>query len=102
FINTLFTQKPAFEEFVRSAEGVPRDAINIIGVAAQKALDNAISVPDIRAAARTWYTRAKQQAVSTKPRAQELLNWIVDEVIQHRQARAFLLGSEPESVGEKY
>lgn len=94
FINTLFTQKPAFEEFVRSAEGVPRDAINIIGVAAQKALDNAISVPDIRAAARTWYTRAKQQAVSTKPRAQELLNWIIDEVIQHRQARAFLLGSE--------
>lgn len=94
FINSLFTQRPAFEEFVRSAEGVPRDAINIIGVAAQKALDNAISVPDIRAAARTWYTRAKQQAVSTKPLAQELLNWIIDEVIQHRQARAFLLGSE--------
>ncbi|AAR35750.1 hypothetical protein KVP06_11920 [Geobacter sulfurreducens] len=94
FINDLFTQRPAFEEFVRSAEGVPRDAINIIGVAAQKALDHAISVPDVRAAARTWYTRAKQQAVSTKPLAQDLLNWIVDEVIQHRQARAFLLGSE--------
>ena len=42
----------------------------------------------------TWYTRAKHQAVSTKPNAQELLNWIIDEVIQHRQARAFLLGSE--------
>ena len=94
FINDLFTQRTAFEEFVRSAEGVPRDAINIIGVAAQKALDNAISVPDIRSAARTWYTRAKQQAVSTKLHAQELLNWVVDEVIQHRQARAFLLGSE--------
>lgn len=94
FINDLFTQKSAFEEFVRSAEGVPRDAINIIGVAAQKALDNAISVPDMRAAARTWYTRAKQQAVSTKPLAQDLLNWIIDEVIQHRLARAFLLGSD--------
>lgn len=91
FINDLFTQRPAFNEFVRAAEGVPRDAINIIGLAAQKALDNAISVPDIRVAARTWYVRAKQQAVSTKPLAQELLNWIVDEVIQHRQARAFLL-----------
>jgi hypothetical protein len=32
--------------------------------------------------------------VSTKPNAQELLNWIIDEVIKHRQARAFLLGSE--------
>jgi hypothetical protein len=88
FISSLFTQRPAFEEFVRSAEGVPRDAINI---AAQKALDSAVSVPDVRAAARTWYTRAKQQAVATKPRAQALLNWIIDEVIQHRQARAFLL-----------
>lgn len=94
FINSVFTQSPAFEEFVRSAEGVPRDAINIIGVAAQKALDNSISVPDIRAAARTWYTRAKQQAVNTKPLAQELMNWIIDEVIKHRQARAFLLGSD--------
>ena len=44
--------------------------------------------------ARTWYTRAKQQAVSTKPLAQNLLNWIIDEVIQHRQARAFFLGSD--------
>ncbi len=94
FISSIFSQGTAFEEFVRSAEGVPRDAINIIGIAAQKALDNSISVPDIRTAARTWYTRAKYQAVSTKPLAQDLLNWIVAEVIQHRQARAFLLGSD--------
>jgi hypothetical protein len=94
FISDIFSQGTAFEEFVRSAEGVPRDAINIIGIAAQKALDNSISVPDIRTSARTWYTRAKQQAVSTKPLAQDLLNWIVEEVIQHRQARAFLLGSD--------
>lgn len=92
FIGTLFSQRSAFEEFVRAAEGVPRDAINIIGIAAQKALDNSISVPDVRTAARTWYTRAKQQAVTTKPRAQTLLNWIIDQVIKHRQARAFLLG----------
>jgi len=94
FINELFTQRPAFEEFVRSAEGVPRDAINIIGIAAQRAIDNSISIPDIRAAARTWYMRAKQQAVATKPSAQQLLTWIIDEVIQHRQARAFLLAAE--------
>jgi hypothetical protein len=94
FVSDTFTQGPAFDEFVRSAEGVPRDGINIIGIAAQRALDNAIGVPDIRVAARTWYSRAKQQAVSTKPRAQELLNWIVDKVIQHRRAKAFLLESE--------
>ena len=94
FINDLFTQHPAFEEFVRSSEGVPRDGINIIGIAAQKASDSTISVPDIRVAAHTWYTRAKQQAVTTREEAQTLLNWIVDEVIKHRQARAFLLGTE--------
>ena len=35
FINDVFTQKAAFEEFVRASEGVPRDAINIAGLAAQ-------------------------------------------------------------------
>jgi hypothetical protein len=94
FINDTFTQQPAFEEFVRAAEGVPRDAINIIGIAAQKAIDNQISVPDVRAAARTWYSRAKQQAVGTKSTAQDLLSWIIDEVIQHRQAKAFLLATD--------
>lgn len=94
FIGDLFTQGLAFEEFVRSAEGVPRDAINIIGIAAQRAIDNKISIPDIRTSARTWYTRAKQQAVNSRPEGQRLLNWIVDAVIRHRQARAFLLGVE--------
>lgn len=94
FINETFTQQTAFEEFVRAAEGVPRDAINIIGIAAQKALNNQISVPDIRSAARTWYSRGKQQAVSAKPSAQNLLSWIIDEVIQHRQAKAFLLATD--------
>jgi hypothetical protein len=94
FVNETFTQLNAFDEFVRSSEGVPRDAINIIGIAAQKALDNQISVPDIRSAALTWYQRAKQQAVTARPNAQELLTWIIDEVIRHRQARAFLLSNE--------
>jgi hypothetical protein len=94
FITETFTQQIAFEEFVRAAEGVPRDAINIIGIAAQKAMGNQISVPDIRSAARTWYSRGKQQAVSAKPNAQNLLSWIIDEVIQHRQAKAFLLATD--------
>ena len=90
-INEIFTQRNAFEEFVRCAEGVPRDAINILGVAAQKAGDEQISVPDIRVSGRVWYTRAKQNAVSSKPGAQDLLSWIIDRVISHRSAKAFLL-----------
>jgi len=70
---------------------VPRDAINIIGIAAQKAINNKISVPDIRDAARTWYHRVKEKAISSKPSAQALLTWIIEEVIKNKLAKAFLL-----------
>lgn len=89
-----FTQSNAFDEFVRAVEGVPRDAINIIALAAQKALDKPISVPDIRSAANTWYQRDKQPAVASTPDALHLLRWIIDRVIGERRARAFLLLSD--------
>lgn len=94
FIRDTFTQMNAFDEFVRAAEGVPRDGINILSLAAQKANTNAISIPDIRGAAKTWYNRNKEQAISFKPKAVELLRWIIDEVIAHRRARAFLLRTD--------
>lgn len=87
-----FTQSSAFDEFVRAVEGVPRDAINMITLAAQKALDGPISVPDIRSSANTWYQRDKQVAVDSSA-AQDLLRWIIDRVIGERRARAFLLES---------
>ncbi|MFU4412961.1 hypothetical protein ACM72I_16535 [Pseudomonas aeruginosa] len=93
-VNDLFTQSNAFEEFVRSSEGVPRDAINILAMSAQRANAGKISVPDVRVAAKNWYVRGKQQAVTAKSQAMNLLNWIIDEVIQHRQARAFLVPSD--------
>ena len=89
-----FTQSNAFDEFVRAVEGVPRDAINIIALAAQKGLDAPISVPDIRSAANTWYQRDKQSAVASTPGALNLLRWIIDQVIGERRARAFLLLSD--------
>jgi hypothetical protein len=94
FIQSAFTQRLAFEEFVRSVEGVPRDAINIIAIAAQKAGSEKISIPNIRHSAKTWYNRSKESAVLSKPEANELLKWIIDEVIGHRKARAFLIRSD--------
>lgn len=93
-INDVFTQVTAFEEFVRAAEGNPRDGINILGQAVLKAGDGAISVPNIREGARSWYVRDKLHNVAGHSEAQELLNWVLDEVIKHRQARAFLVRSE--------
>jgi len=91
FRRTAFTQERAFEEFVRASEGVPRDAINILTLSAQRALDEPISVEHIRLAARDWYQRDKDKAVSANAKAHELLHWIIDKVIGQRRARAFLL-----------
>ncbi|MDR3703865.1 MAG: hypothetical protein P4L56_29720 [Candidatus Sulfopaludibacter sp.] len=92
-IQAAFTQRNAFEDFVRAAEGVPRDAFNVLSIAAQRSLNDKISIPTIRVAARTWFQRDKEGAVRSNSEAEELLHWIIDEVIAHRRARAFLLRS---------
>jgi hypothetical protein len=90
-IGAAFTQHNAFEDFVKSAEGVPRDAFNVLSIAAQRGINEKISIPTIRVAARTWYQRDKEAAIRANADASDLLNWIIDEVIAHRKARAFLL-----------
>ncbi len=89
-VNGLFTQYPVFDEFVRATEGVPRDAINIMSLAAQRAGGAAIAIEHIRTAARLWYQRDKEAPVRSNSEAYDLLNWIIEEVIAHRKARAFL------------
>lgn len=51
FINDVFSQMSSFDEFVRAVEGIPRDAINIISLAAQTALASKISIAHIRKSA---------------------------------------------------
>jgi hypothetical protein len=99
-VRVAFTQSNAFEEFVRASEGVPRDAINVLSAAAQKAFRDPISIPHVRAAAKSWFQRDKEAAVSANPRAAALLHWIVDDVIAHRRARAFLIeaGRPPDLI----
>ena len=92
-IQAAFTQRNAFEDFVRAAEGVPRDAVNVLSIAAQRSLNDKISIPTVRVAARTWFQRDKEGALRSNSEAEELLHWIIDEVIAHRRARAFLLRS---------
>jgi hypothetical protein len=99
-----FTQSNAFAEFVRAAEGVPRDAFNILGLAVQKAGADKLSVQHIRTAARSWYQRDKFSSVSASQNAGNLLKWIVSEVIGNRNARAFLLeqGKDHSLIGILY
>ena len=90
-ISTAFTQSNAFDEVVRACEGVPRDAINILSIAAQRANDSSISIGDVRTAAQSWYLGTKDAAVSSHDDAKLLLSWLVDKVIKERRAKGFLL-----------
>jgi hypothetical protein len=81
----------AFIEFVRAASGVPRDAINIAALAAQRARTGKISVADVRYAAKDWYLRDKEAAIAGHRAAQAMLTEIVNEVIGRRGSRTFLL-----------
>lgn len=86
-----FTDRRAVDELVRAAEGVPRDALNIASSAALKAGSERISVPNVRAAARAWFVKDKEAAVSSHNEAGRLLTWIIDTVIRGKRARAFLV-----------
>ncbi len=90
-VRLVFTQESVFRELVRAAEGIPRDSFYILSIAAQKDYNQPISMDTIRKASKTWYQRDKEAAVTANQRALELLHWIIDKVIAHRRARAFLL-----------
>lgn len=98
-VSVAFADSRAFAELVRAAEGVPRDALNIAGIAAAHALDRKITVPIIRTAARDWYQSDKLKALEDRREATKLLHWIIDEVIRGKRARAFLV-AESESHSE--
>jgi len=93
FNSSAFTEVRAIRELARAAEGVPRDAINIASKAAQRVYGQSrpIGVPEVRSAADDWFQQDKSASTNGNPSAQDLLAKLRDEVIGHRQARAFLL-----------
>lgn len=86
-----FTDVRAFDELVRAAEGVPRDALYIAARAATRAGQDAISVAGVREAARAWFQTDKARPLESRDDAQRLLNWTIDRVIRDKRARAFLV-----------
>ncbi|MGI1986180.1 hypothetical protein [Shewanella glacialipiscicola] len=94
FINDVFSQTSSFDEFVRAVEGVPRDAINIISLAAQTALASKISIAHIRKSAQKWFQINKHAALNSRPAAVSLLDRIINEVIGLRKSRGFLISND--------
>jgi hypothetical protein len=86
-----FTDTRAFDELVRAAEGVPRDAICITAHAAMQARDGKISVPIVRDSARNWYQTDKARALRSQVESDQLLKWIIEKVIREKKARGFLV-----------
>jgi hypothetical protein len=72
FVQAAF-KKNAFPEFVRAAEGIPRDAINLAALAAQYADHTSIGIQEVRRAASEWYQRDKQAAITANAPAQQHL-----------------------------
>ena len=95
-INDIFTQEKVFEELVQAAEGVPRDAFNVLAKAVSNDYYNKVSINSIRRAAKNWYNEDKQNPIISYSGAMLLLNWIIENVINERHARAFLLRNDRE------
>ncbi|WP_198517741.1 hypothetical protein [Microbacterium lacus] len=91
FIREAFVDTRAFDELVRAAEGVPRDALYIAARAGARAGQNPVSVPSIREAAKDWFQTDKSKPLESREQAHSLLNWIVEKVIRGKRARAFLV-----------
>lgn len=90
-IGSLFTQVTSLQEVIRAAEGVPRDALSIVGRAALRAGGSKISVAHVREAAAQLYTTTKAAQLNGVPVARALLDRILSDVISGRKARAFLI-----------
>lgn len=92
-IKSLFTQENSFAELVLAAEGVPRDFFNILNKAILLDYNSLVSIPTLRKAARNWFAEDKRGSIQAIPKTNTLLDWIISEVINRRQARAFMLRS---------
>lgn len=90
FIKMAFSDG-AFAELVRAAEGVPRDAINIVGQAAMAAGKVKIRITDVRYAARKYYLHDKETGIAGNPDAYDMWMRLQREVVVERQSRTFLL-----------
>lgn len=66
-IDRIFDSKKDFKEFVRSAEGVPRDALNILSRATASGGGKKLKFKDILSGSRVWSRNDKESTLSTYP-----------------------------------
>ncbi len=99
-VTIMFKSSTAFEEFVRAAEGVPRDALNIAGLAAAAAGESAIGVSEIQSAARKYYLQDKETGIAGNRAAEDVWARLQREVVAGRKSRTFLLRRNREHINQ--
>lgn len=97
-IAQLFTQERSFIELVRAAEGNSRDFLCIFSRAyfdefRRSSMSAAISIPNVVAAAISWYDSEKASNVYAEPMARETLTHIMNHVLKGYKSRTFLVES---------
>lgn len=91
-IDRVFLARSAFTLFVDASAGVPRDALNVIRIAAQRARHEPISMGSTRDAVKAWYVREKLASIAGDARAQATYRDIVSQVdVESRNDACFLL-----------
>ena len=76
---------------MKSSEGVPRDALHVASLCAQKAHGKQIDIPNVRSAGHKYYQDDKSSQVDSNPALRDLLQFIVDTSIRKKNTNAFLL-----------
>jgi hypothetical protein len=94
----LFTQRPAFVELVRSAEGNCRDFLCIFGRAyfegfRQVGGASAVSIPHVRNAASSWFDTEKHANIRGEGSPARTLEYIVNKVVSGYKSRTFMVES---------
>jgi hypothetical protein len=90
-VGRIFAEPTAFGELVLSAAGVPRDALNVLRIAAQRAQSRPLTVRIVRDAVRAWYNKDKLAAIAGDTQARDLFFEIVRRVVGERQHTCFAL-----------
>ncbi|MCS3781853.1 ORC-CDC6 family AAA ATPase [Tsukamurella ocularis] len=88
--NTMFGEG-ALEEFVRAAEGVPRDALQIVGHAAKMANTKAISRSNVHSGAHRFYLQDKELGIAGNDAAEATWRKLIRDIVDARRSRAFLV-----------
>lgn len=86
----------ALAEYVRAAEGVPRDALQIAYHAAQHAARNPITVEHVQMAARRHYLQDKETGIAGKAEATKVWAKLQRDVVSRRRSRTFLIKRDRE------